>query len=454
MFAIHYFFENSTKFAGFLKNLDDIMKVGSYFIGTTFDGDKVFNLLQGVEKGNAKTGMDGDSQLWRISKQYDEEAIPDGDAGFGLGVDVTFSTIGMEHREYLVPFKLLQEKMALIGCELLNAEELKAVGLVNSSATFDVSWDMAKKKKNYVMSAAEKDFSFLNRWFVFKRKRQETLDMGAAAANEVVTSVNAEVSGRRSGRKAAATSNAAAIAAAATAVENGAVAPDRTIAVAPGPGSAARPYAAGEILQFYQGAALKDSLGIQDAGAARWLSPSAPFPIEDPEDKAVVYPTVEHFLAGMKVKLASSKPELAKTLFSREGTVHQKFLNERITETDGGTKLLPEDKDYELLRQETLAVRDAVRDPNLKKYKAVIDEAAWALQKDRVLEEALRQRWTRDARLRRILETARDKGKTLLYFTPGTTMSNLGGMHRATTGLIEGGNKVGKIYMQLAGFPN
>jgi predicted NAD-dependent protein-ADP-ribosyltransferase YbiA (DUF1768 family) len=223
--------------------------------------------------------------------------------------------------------------------------------------------------------------------------------------------------------------------------------------VAPGPGAAARPYAAGEIFQFYQGAALKDSLGLQDAGAARWISPQAPFPIEDPEDKAVVYPTVEHFLAGMKVKLASSKPELAKTLFSREGTIHQKFLGERITETNGGTKLLPEDKDFELLRQETLAVRDAVRDPSLHKYKAVIDEAAWALQKDRVLEEALRQRWTRDARLRRILETARDKGKTLLYFTPGTTMSNLGGMHRTATGLIEGGNKVGKIYMQLAGFP-
>jgi hypothetical protein len=449
MFAIHYFFESATKFAGFLKNLDDIMKVGGYFIGTTFDGDKVFELLQGVEKGGARTGMDGDSQLWRITKQYDEDAIPDGDAAFGLGMDVTFSTIGMEHREYLVPFKLLEEKMALIGCELLNQDELKDLGLVNSTTTFGTSWDMAKKKKNYVMTAAEKEFSFLNRWFVFKRKRQETLDMGAPVEVNVPAPEN---NGRRSGRKNASTSNAAAIAAAATAITNGSVAPDRTIAVAPGPGTGIRPYAPGEVFQFYQGAALKDSLGMQDAGAARWLSPQAPFPIDDPEDKTT-YPTVEHFLAGMKVKLATSKPELAKTLFSREGTIHQKFLGDRITETDGGTKLLPEDKDYELLRQETLAVRDAVRDPSLKKYKATVDEAVWALNKDRVLEEALRQRWTRDARLRRILEAARDKGKTLLYFTPGTTMSNLGGMHRSTTGLIEGGNKVGKIYMQLAGFP-
>jgi predicted NAD-dependent protein-ADP-ribosyltransferase YbiA (DUF1768 family) len=84
----------------------------------------------------------------------------------------------------------------------------------------------------------------------------------------------------------------------------------------------------------------------------------------------------------------------------------------------------------------------------------VVDAAAWALQKDRVLEEALTQRWKRDARLRRILEAARDKGKTLLYFTPGTSSSNLGGVHRTSSGLIEGANKVGKIYMRLAGFPD
>jgi hypothetical protein len=437
MFAIHYFFETASKFSGFLKNLSDIMKVGSYFIGTTFDGDKVFNLLQGVEKGAARTGMEGNSQMWRIAKQYDEDAIQEGDAGFGMAIDVEFSTIGAEHREYLVPFNLLQDKMRLIGCELLTPDELKAIGLVNSTATFDSSWEMAKKKKNYVMSDREKEFSFMNRWFIFKRVRQEVL--AEAVAAEIVEPANAGQS-RRSGRKGAA--NATAIAAA-----NG------TGASAITPGSGPRPYALGELIQFYNNAALKDSLGINDAGAARWLSPSAPFPIEDPYNEGQVYPTVEHYLAGMKVQTATNKPELAQTLFGRDGTVHQRFLQERLTETDGGTKPLPEARDYDLLRQETMAVREALRDPNLKKYGATVDAAAWALQKDRVLEEALTQRWKRDARLRRILEAARDKGKTLLYFTPGTSSSNMGGVHRTSSGLIEGANKVGKIYMRLAGFP-
>jgi len=482
MFAIHYFFETAQKFNGFLQNLNDTMKVGSYFIGTTFDGDKVFSKLQGLEKGTAKSGMEKDAQVWRITKQYDEDAIPEGDGGFGLAVDVEFSTIGMEHREFLVPFALLQEKMRLIGCELLDAEELKAIGMVNSTATFDVSWDMARKKgKMYPMGDAEKEFSFMNRWFIFKRKRQEALaeavvaEVAATSAvgTNAATGKQNNATGRRSvnapGRAAAARNAAAANAAAATSVQQSgqatgvqqsgqttiqpSAAPDRTIPVAAGPGEQGRTYALGELFQFYQGASLKDVLGISDAGAGRWLAPSAPFPIEDPEDTTHVYPTVEHFLAGMKVKLATSKPELAQTLFGREGTVHQRYLQDRITETNGGTKLLPSDRDYELLRQETMAVREAARDPNLRKYKAVVDDAAWALQKDRMLEVALQQRWTRDARLRKIIEAAREKGKTLLYFTPGTSSSNLGGVHRTSTGLIEGSNKVGKIYMKLAGFP-
>jgi predicted NAD-dependent protein-ADP-ribosyltransferase YbiA (DUF1768 family) len=72
--------------------------------------------------------------------------------------------------------------------------------------------------------------------------------------------------------------------------------------------------------------------------------------------------------------------------------------------------------------------------------------------KDQVLRDALTQRWTRDARFRRIVEAARDKGKVLLYFTPGTFTSNVGGIRRAD-GRIEGENRMGKIIMELAGYP-
>jgi predicted NAD-dependent protein-ADP-ribosyltransferase YbiA (DUF1768 family) len=231
------------------------------------------------------------------------------------------------------------------------------------------------------------------------------------------------------------------------------VPPSRTVGVAPGPAAdpaAKKSYAIGEVFQFYTDASVaKDILGIEDPGAARWLAPGAPFPIKDGD---VVYPTVEHYIAGMRAKLATNKPELAVTIFSREGTIHQRFLNDRLGMTNGGTKQLPEEEDHELLKTELAAVKAAMGGVSLKKSRAVVDEAKWATEKDGVLQEALKQRWTLDKRFRKIIETARNQGKYLLYYTPGAT-TNLGGKRDRNTGQIDGDNKVGKFMMSLAGYP-
>jgi predicted NAD-dependent protein-ADP-ribosyltransferase YbiA (DUF1768 family) len=104
-----------------------------------------------------------------------------------------------------------------------------------------------------------------------------------------------------------------------------------------------------------------------------------------------------------------------------------------------------------LLKAESTAVRDAIRPTAFKKYKSVFDEAQWAVQKDDILKEGLRQRWETDARFRKIVEAARQKGMTLLYYTPGSNASNLGGV-RKNSGVIEGENKMGKMILELAGF--
>jgi predicted NAD-dependent protein-ADP-ribosyltransferase YbiA (DUF1768 family) len=506
MFAVHYFFESTQKLNGFLGNLADTLKLGGYFVGACFDGQRVFDLLRETATGAGKSGQEGTATLWNIVKQYDVEDIPEGDGGVGLGVDVEFLTIGMGHREYLVPFRLLQEKLKLIGCELLTKEELKDVGLPASTGTFDTAWDIAAKKgKKFPMGPAAKQFSFMNRWFVFKRKRMET--MGAAVVAEAEAAAESMTNGiaptgrnavqaepnPTTGRAATARQRAEKNAAAATAIQNVAAnlnaaaetaaetegpeavqairtaaakinaaaaavtaAAGRTVPVAPGPAAApgaGRTYTIGELLQFYTDAAVKDTLGIKDPGAARWLALSAPFPIKDPEGDTT-YPTVEHYIGGMRAKMATNKPELATTIFSREGTIHQRFLNDRLVESNGGTKPLTEERDHEILKAEVAAIKDAMRAPALKKHRAVVDEAKWATVKDAVVEEALKQRWTRDDRFRKIVTAARDRGKTLLYYTPGAATSNLGGMRATSTGRIEGDNKVGKIIMKLAGYPD
>lgn len=436
MFAIHYFFENADAFRGFMKNIADNLKVGGYFIGAAFDGEKVFDLLRTVSIGGKRSGMEGDSVMWSITKQYDEDDIPEGEEALGLAVDVEFVTIGATHREYLVPYPLLKRAMEAIGCEELDEEELKKAGLRQSSNLFGASWDMAKKAgKVFAMPDAVRDFSFLNRWFVFRRKKTS----GALEETR---------SGLPTIKKAAAAATGAnAEAEAETEVEAPAPPPAPAAAAA----DKAPAYALGALFQFFADAAEKDVLGIKDKAAGQWLAPTAAFPIQDSDDDKVIYPTMNHYLAAMRYKVASNKPELAASIFGTEGTIHQKFLRMRLLETDAGSKVLPEKREKELLKLEATEVRDAIRPGTFKKYKATFDEARWATQKDVVLREAVRQRWETDARFRKIVEAARDKGKTLLYYAPGANSTNLGGIRKAD-GHIEGDNLLGKIMMELAGF--
>jgi predicted NAD-dependent protein-ADP-ribosyltransferase YbiA (DUF1768 family) len=113
---------------------------------------------------------------------------------------------------------------------------------------------------------------------------------------------------------------------------------------------------------------------------------------------------------------------------------------------------LSQDRDYDLLEEEMKRVREAIRPPTMKKYGVTINVVEWAKRKDEVLRKALRYRWENDKRLRTILEAARSQGKVLLYYTPGASSSNLGGVRRED-GSIEGDNKIGRILMELANFP-
>jgi predicted NAD-dependent protein-ADP-ribosyltransferase YbiA (DUF1768 family) len=105
----------------------------------------------------------------------------------------------MTHREYLVPFGLLRKKLAAIGFRLLQPSECMAMNLAQSTNTFDVSYRMARDAETSRVASAEargkplragerffmpdavKEFSFLNRWFIFKRAGLTEAEMVAAA---------------------------------------------------------------------------------------------------------------------------------------------------------------------------------------------------------------------------------------------------------------------------------
>ena len=442
MFALHYFFETPATLRGFVKNIGDNLKVGGYFIGACFDGEKVFNMLRGLPKGGSRVGSEKDIALWKITKEYDEDELPDGEESIGLPISIDFITTGDIGREYLVRMKTLEAALREVGCELVSGDELKKLKLTNSTTTFDVSYEMAKKAgEKYIMPDAIKEFSFLNRWFVFQRKTQanplETETSGLVSLKE--RAANA-VSARQEAKEDLDDS-----------VAPSSLAPKSAVPGAVQGEAAGATYAVGELFQFFDTAAEKDVLGINDKGAGQWLAPSAPFPIEDPADDSVVYPSLDHYLAAQRWRVASTTPDVATAVFSRDGSIHQEFLRTRLLESEGGKKPISEKRNKDLLKAEATAVRDAIRPSAFKKYKSTFDEAAWATQKDDVLMEGLRQRWETDARFRKIVEAARDKGKTLLYYAPGSNSSNLGGV-RKNSGAIEGGNKMGQMIMELAGF--
>jgi hypothetical protein len=465
MFAIHYFFEKPDKFRGFLKNISENLKVGGYFVGCCFDGRKLFELLRGVENGMSTTGTEGNATVWSITKRYEADDLPVGDDSFGLPVDVNFVTIGTNQREYLVNYDTLVSGMASIGCEPLSADELKVLRMAESSMTFQSTWDMAKKSgSTYTMPDSVREFSFLNRWFVFQRK-QETAAVGSEKTG--VRSLKervAESMPSAAEATGAEATGAEATGAEATGAEERALLPPsskgptmavsvkRTLPVAAGEATPTETtYASGELFQFHPDAADRDYLGINDKGAGKWLSPTAPFPIEDPTSEGVVYPTLNHYLAAMRYKLASNTPEVAISVFSREGSIHRKFTLMRVDESEAGKKPIPERRDQTLLKEEQNDVREEIRLVAFKRRKSTFDETTWALKKDEVLKEGLRQRWEKDKRFRKIVEAARDKGKTLLYYAPGANSSNLGGVHRSS-GKIEGENRIGKYIMEYAGF--
>jgi hypothetical protein len=52
-FAMHYFFQNTTSLHSFLRNLSECTHLKGYFIGTCYNGQRVFDLLQNRLEGES-----------------------------------------------------------------------------------------------------------------------------------------------------------------------------------------------------------------------------------------------------------------------------------------------------------------------------------------------------------------------------------------------------------------
>jgi SAM-dependent methyltransferase len=211
-FAIHYMFENQDTLQNLLRNVSEVTKVGGYFIGTSYDGKAMFNLLKGVKEGESVAGttnvvgtagtsaagtsaagtsaagtsanvVDALDKLWEVTKRYNRKEFEDNASCLGYAIDVYQESINKVFREYLVNYDYLTQLLENYGFVLVPKDELREKAINNSTGFFgelftQMNSDLKRNprlardfKEAPNMSAAERQISFLNRYFIYKKVR-------------------------------------------------------------------------------------------------------------------------------------------------------------------------------------------------------------------------------------------------------------------------------------------
>lgn len=187
-FAFHYFFENKKTLHEFLRNVSECTRMNGYFIGTCYDGKTVFNKLKPKEKGESFVIMSDRRKIFEIIKMYDQTGFPDDDMSVGYPINVYQESINQYIQEYLVNFDYVKRIMEDYGFVLVFKNECIKMGLPDSTGMFselfaNMQNDIKRNStladeygKGVFMTEEEKQISFMNRYFVFKKVRNVNTD--------------------------------------------------------------------------------------------------------------------------------------------------------------------------------------------------------------------------------------------------------------------------------------
>lgn len=149
-FALHYFFKDEKTLRTLLQNVSDNLNKNGYFIGTCFDGNKILKLL----KKNKIDGKIDDKVIWSIEKNK-----VNGRANYGNSINVFVKSIGSPKTEYIVKLDFFEKICKEYGLEKVAIE------------SFEKYYKESKNNVVKEMTDIEKEFSFLNSTFVFKKTK-------------------------------------------------------------------------------------------------------------------------------------------------------------------------------------------------------------------------------------------------------------------------------------------
>jgi len=187
-FAMHYFFEKKASLHSFLRNLCECTRLGGYFVGTCYNGQRIFDALKKKKMGESIRLDKNGKKIFEISREYSNqiEHFPQNDKSIGLAINVFQESINKTFKEYLVNFTYFSRIMEDYGFVSLTKAEITSMNIVDTNASFELLFrnmerEIRENPKVYYgqalnMSKEEKTISFFNQFFLYKKVRNVTLE--------------------------------------------------------------------------------------------------------------------------------------------------------------------------------------------------------------------------------------------------------------------------------------
>ena len=198
-FSFHYYLKDEDTFRSYLQNLSENCKPHGYFIGTCYDGMKVFKTLEASQDHTLEMLDDLGNSVYRIEKAYDDtigdfqyEADQKSKC-FGQKIDVYMNSIGHTITEYLVNFEMVIDIMKEYHFRLATPKSKRCSGIFDSRdhtykqglGGFEQIQESLQNRsmrdqelKNYYSealdlmkpeNAALRTLTNLNNWFIFEK---------------------------------------------------------------------------------------------------------------------------------------------------------------------------------------------------------------------------------------------------------------------------------------------
>ena len=167
-FALHYFFKDKNTLQNFIINIVESTAINGLFIGTCYNGKKIFELLKNTKTLNFYD--DYDNLILNINKKYDFNYFNDNISSLGYPIEIFQDSINKSTIEYLVNFDFFIRIMENYGFKLKTQVNNKF--LKNSIDSFESIYNSINDLPQYsylTLNKNEQNISFLNYYFIFEK---------------------------------------------------------------------------------------------------------------------------------------------------------------------------------------------------------------------------------------------------------------------------------------------